>query len=311
MAQLVSDIYLLARAMAACARLHRRTGMYTQILASGDDAIGFLQGQLTQDLNDLSAEFSPLAAWCNPKGRVVAVLRLLALENGVGLILPDALAEPVITGLLRYRLRAQVELLPAGAQWRAYALSAGQDLAALESMGLLPEPAANASRRRAGITAVSLDTQRSVVELYADVAALDTARLKFAAPLSAGSWAAARIQAGITDIDDTTTEQYTPHMLNLDRLGAISFFKGCYPGQEIVARTEHLGSVKRSVARYRAHGTPVASGEPVQFAGVESGVVVASAGSWLLAMVPTELHDKTLSCAGQEITPPDQTSGRI
>ncbi|MEQ8206662.1 MAG: hypothetical protein RIA65_10840 [Woeseia sp.] len=285
--------------------------MYTQILATGDDANGFLQGQLTQDLTLVSTGSSPLAAWCNPKGRVIAVLRLLALENGIGMVLPESLGHTVIDGLLRYRLRAHLELQPVSAQWQAIALSNEQDLATLEAMDLLPERAANASRSRSGIVTVSLDAQRSVVELYADGAALEAEALTFIAPLSAEQWAARRIQAGVTDINDATTEQFTPHMLNLDRLNAISFSKGCYPGQEIVARTEHLGSVKRRVARYRFDGTPISNGEPVQFAGAESGVVVASAEDWLLALVPANLHDKTLSCAGQELTPADQTSGRM
>jgi len=285
--------------------------MYTQILATGDDATGFLQGQFTQDLKLVSTELSPLAAWCNPKGRVIAVLRLLALENGIGMVLPESLAQTVIDGLLRYRLRARFELQAASAQWRAIALSNEQDLATLAAMELLPARAANASCNRFGLVAVSPDAQRSVVELYGDDAALDTVATRFTAPLSAKQWAAHRIQAGITDISAATTEQYPPHMLNLDKLGAISFSKGCYPGQEIVARTEHLGSVKRRVARYRNNGTPISIGEPVQFAGTESGVIVASAGDWLLALVASNLHDKTLSCAGQDITPADQTSGRM
>lgn len=285
--------------------------MYTQILATGDDATGFLQGQFTQDLNLVSTELSPLAAWCNPKGRVIAVLRLLALKDGIGMVLPESLAQPVIAGLLRYRLRARLELQAVSAQWRAFALSNEEDLATLDAMELLPERAANASRCRSGIITVSLDAQRSVVELYAEASAFGADAPGFTAPLTAEQWAARRIQAGITDINDVTSGQYTPHMLNLDKLGAISFSKGCYPGQEIVARTEHLGSVKRRVARYRFDGTPISIGEPVQFADAESGVVVASAEDWLLALVPADLHDKSLSCAGQELTPADQTSGRM
>ena len=285
--------------------------MYTQIIATGDDASRFLQGQLTQDFSLVTRDRSPLAAWCTPKGRVIAVLRLLTLDNGYGMVLPVSLAQPVIDGLLRYRLRAQFELQLASQEWQAIALTDARDLDALQSLGLLPERAANASCTRRGVTAVSMDSQRSVIEVYAEPAALDAAALEFRAPLSAELWAAQRIQAGIADIGVANTEQYTPHMLNLDAVDAVSFTKGCYPGQEIVARTEHLGAVKRRVARYRHNGPSLPIGEAVQLADDNTGAIVADAAGWTLAIVPTDLQDKILTCDGRDLTPVAQTSGRM
>lgn len=284
--------------------------MYSQILASGSDANSFLQGQLTQDLKSVTERRSPLAAWCNPKGRVIATLRLLALPDGIALVLPSDTLTKVIDGFTRYRMRARVELRPSTDGWRAIALHDERDLNQLQAKGLLPDNEAGASCHGAGISTVSMDNARTIIEVYTEPGALEAASLNFLAPLASEQWRAMRIRAGIADIDSSTTELYTPHMLNLDQHGAISFAKGCYTGQEIVARTEHLGNAKRRVAIYRSTKA-IAVGEQVTVADKVAGQVVASAANWQLVILPLELHGKTLNVGDQELQPADQTSGRI
>ena len=102
------------------------------------------------------------------------------------------------------------------------------------------------------------------------------------------------IRAGVPNIDDTNTEAFTPHMLNLDKLGAISFSKGCYTGQEVVARTEHLGQSKRRLMRYEADLDGIAVGDKLSEADRNVGEVVNVVGRELLAVTPVELHKQPL-----------------
>lgn len=276
--------------------------MYAQITVSGPDAISFLQGQLTQDLQKVSEAYSPLAAWCTPQGRVIAVLRLLKLPDGIGLILPADLADDVSNGLAVYRMRAKVLMQAAGSDWRALAIANTTDIELVKARHLLPVAEANASCYDDGIHVVSPNRQQDFFEIYGTHSALQEAGLSFINPLSQSDWQAARINSGITDIVPATSGKYTPHMLNLDQLGALSFSKGCYTGQEIVARTEHLGSVKRRVAHFRA-AAPVALGEEVLLDGTAVGEVVAAADREVLAVLPVALQTLELHAANVPLQP--------
>jgi len=113
----------------------------------------------------------------------------------------------------------------------------------------------------------------------------------------------ALVDAGIAVIAKENSEKFTPHMLNLDRLGAISFSKGCYTGQEVVARTEHLGVSKRRLMRYRISSDSAAVGDKLTIDGQNAGEVVNVAGNKLLAVTPVALHDKTLSIGAGSAIP--------
>ncbi len=276
--------------------------MYAQIAVTGADALKFLQGQLTQDVHAASSTHSPLAAWCTPQGRVIATLRLLQIEAGLGLVLPTELAGEVIAGMTRYRLRAQVLLEQSGDAWCALAVANTPDIELLQARRLLPDMQPGASRSADGITVVCPDRHRRLVEIYATRDALQSQGLEFVAPLTASDWQAGRITAGITDIVPPTSSKFTPHMLNLDRLGAISFDKGCYTGQEIVARTQHLGSVKRRVAHFRA-AAPLAIGDSVHLDGTSVGEVVAAAEHDVLVLLPVALHGTRLDAGTVALDP--------
>ena len=101
--------------------------------------------------------------------------------------------------------------------------------------------------------------------------------------------------AGVPTIDESNTEQFTPHMLNLDKLGAINFSKGCYTGQEVVARTENLGKSKRRLMRYEADGDGIKVGDKLSDDDRNVGKVVNVSGRDLLAVTPVEMHEQTLT----------------
>ncbi|MEQ9560962.1 MAG: hypothetical protein RLN69_00465, partial [Woeseiaceae bacterium] len=116
--------------------------------------------------------------------------------------------------------------------------------------------------------------------------------------LDDNAWMAARISAGHVDISAANSALYTPHMLNLDRCGAISFEKGCYTGQEIVARTEHRGRSKRRTLLFQCDAPELVIGDTVKDADNDIGTVVNAVGNQCLAVVPLDVADKSPDIRG-------------
>ncbi len=217
---------------------------YKMLLFSGADRAPFLQGQLTQDIDQLR-EFSSLpAAWCSPKGRVIVTCQLFHLGDTIGMAIPASMVDVVNQRMLMYRLRAEVQI------------DSGED--------------------------------NDLIGIF-EAAGLDTAD-----PEDTAAWQKLRVAAGRADIGSENSEQYTPHMLNLDRVGAISFKKGCYTGQEVVARTEHLGKVKRRLHRYRLSGCSGIIGDKLLDGETDAGKIVNVSTEEVLAVTPVALQNKVL-----------------
>ncbi|MDX1404269.1 MAG: hypothetical protein R3192_07025 [Woeseiaceae bacterium] len=266
--------------------------LYQLIEISGNDAEEFLQGQLTQDVARLAEAISLPAAWCNAKGRVIATIRLLRLGDAIGLAVSPSLADVIMQRLAMYRLRADVNIAAANANWTSAAVSSNEALAELERVGLLP--AANSACAAAGLIAVDVSVADRYVEIFGNRDAFEKAGISFEHSLSDAEHAALRIRAGHVEINAENSEKYTPHMLNLDQIGAISFEKGCYTGQEVVARTEHRGESKRRLARYRCDAGDVAIGDRLCDDEREVATVVNVQRPELLAVTPVALHGKSL-----------------
>ena len=276
--------------------------VYKLIRVTGSDAGEFLQGQLTQDMELLAQTGSLPAAWCNPKGRVISLLRILMTDDGFGLVLPASVAASVCERLTIYRLRADVSLEVAGSDWTCLVLNTGGDLDQLDKLDLRPGQAINACRIAHGLIAVNIGIEEHCVELMGYRADLENAGIQTSSQASPDFLRGARIRAGIPEILADQAEKYTPHMLNLDLLGAVSFDKGCYTGQEVVARTKFLGSSKRRLMRYRTGGT-VAVGDKLSDGDKDAGRVINVNGEDLLAVTPVEMHDKELFVDGVAVTP--------
>ena len=272
------------------------------IRVAGNDAGDFLQGQLTQDMERLAQTGSLPAAWCNPKGRVISLLRILMTDDGYGLVLPASVAGPVCERLTIYRLRANVSLDVADSDWTCLVLNTGGDLDQLDELDLRPEQEINACRIAHGLITVNIGIDEQCVELMGYRGDLEKAGIQATSPASPDFLRGAKIRAGIPEILVSHAEKYTPHMLNLDLLGAVSFDKGCYTGQEVVARTRFLGSSKRRLMRYRTGGT-VAVGDKLSDGDKDAGRVINVSGEDLLAVTPVEMHDKELFVDGVEVTP--------
>lgn len=200
------------------------------IEAYGTDVIGFLQGQLSHDLARLASRGSLLAGLHNPQGRVIALPRLLqAGSERVLLVLPVSLLEQVVARLSRYILRARARVTDARSTWR---------VAGLAGPG--------AARHAAAWPHMAMDGTgaRVLVALPADAPLPTLPRAGEAA------WQAADIAAGLPQVWEATSAQFVAQMLNLDLLDAISFDKGCYTGQEVIARAHYRGQVKRRMQRF-------------------------------------------------------------
>ena len=230
----------------------------------GTDALTFLQGQLSNDLSRLEREGSLLAGLHNPQGRTLAVLRLLRTEaHDVLAVLPRELAPSVAQRLGRYVLRSKAHISDESAAWRVLggargaALSAAQSAAPAESSGLVaripsaPEPTGAVAERWITVTPRGADETHGAGAEPA-LANADARR----------NWRLLDIATGLPQVYASTSEQFVAQMLNLDLIDAISFSKGCYTGQEVIARAHYRGRIKRRMQRWRTtHAVELAPGD--------------------------------------------------
>lgn len=214
----------------------------------GVDAAKFLQGQLTCNLNYLDASTSSLGARCNVKGRMLSSFRIVPLADGFALAMARELIEAQLADLKKYAVFSKVQLLDESSAWVRFGLYGGD--AALRALGLdLPADDGRVARQ-GDVLAVRLRDGRS--ELWAPTGEADSLRRQLATQLAEGSrndWLLAQVRAGVAQVFGATRELFIPQMLNLQSLGGVSFKKGCYTGQEIVARMQYLGRLKRRLYR--------------------------------------------------------------
>jgi tRNA-modifying protein YgfZ len=231
------------------------------LTVSGPDALGFLQGQLTSDVRLLADGRTQLAALNTPQGRVIALPRLRLVGETVYALLPSELLEPVHALLRRFVLRSRVQIRIASELQVAWA-RAGVEPERSGPTAPSGSPVASSVPDRPGASVVTFDYApgRRVLALAAAAPADTSDRTPDHAgeepsgvrDRAAPMWIALDIADGLPQVFAATSGAFVPQMLNLDLLDAISFTKGCYTGQEIVARTQHLGRIKRRLLGYRA-----------------------------------------------------------
>ena len=236
----------------------------------GPDAARFLQGQVTQDVAALPSGQWARAALCTAQGRVLALLKVVAVPEGLWLVLPAERIAALREHLQRFVLRAKVKLIAddglvvslcAGSgQGPAEAGQAFQPVARAAEDLVLP---LSATRQLClsgdAATAVWTATALPATHLPADARASTGAAVELAWP----EWLAACVADGEPEVFNASMESWTPHMLAQDQWQAISLTKGCYTGQEIVARTHYLGKNKRRLERVELPaGALLAPGEP-------------------------------------------------
>lgn len=204
---------------------------------TGADTLSFLQGQLSNDTQRLNEGTPLLAAYSTAQGRVLALIYLLPHSSGVVAILPREILQPTMERMRKFILRAKVRIE-----------DAADALVVAGRFGTIPQRSSRfAEQDGIGTAPVAHDADRQWII---------GAPQKIAAPADAAAakriedaWRLADIRAGLPQVYAATSEAFVAQMLNLDLLDGISFTKGCYTGQEIIARTQHLGRIKRRLHR--------------------------------------------------------------
>ena len=258
------------------------------IEARGPDALAFLQGQLSNDVRKVAPERAQLSSYNSPKGRMLAVLHLLRHDDAFLLELHASLLDGVLKRLRMFVLRSKVTL--AAVTDRAVLGLAGPDAGALLAGAGLPAPAEPLACAWADDVAVLRRlgaTPRYTI--LAPVARRDALLAQLGARAQAGTpedWRRLDIEAGVPTVYPETQDRFVAQMCNLDTLGGISFDKGCYTGQEIIARVHYRGAVKRHMEARRLEGPVPAPGTRL-----EAGEVVDAAplapGPGSIALVVT------------------------
>jgi folate-binding protein YgfZ len=214
---------------------------------SGEDAQDFLHGQLSNDVKQLSPARSEYAGYCSAKGRMLANFLLWRDDQTYYLQLARSMLPAMQKRLAMFVLRAKVKLVDASESHPILGLAGGEAVAALrELFAVLPPQAHEVVHDPANGTLIGLPGAR--FQLIAELESAKRLWDKLAAvltPVGTPCWEWLEIRNGIPVITPPTQEQFVPQMANMDLIGAVNFQKGCYPGQEIVARTQYLGQLKR------------------------------------------------------------------
>jgi len=264
---------------------------YGLLEVTGDDARAFLHAQLTNDVEGLGADRARHAGWCSAKGRLLASFLVVPHAGGFLLQLARDLVPTVAKRLSMFVLRSKVKILDASASWVQFGAWGQGAEAALAGLGIeLPIEELRIAHG-ASVIAVRASAQRFL--LIASQA--ERSRLASLPGLAdASGWMLEEIRDGRPLITQATQDQFVPQMVNYERFGAVDFQKGCYPGQEIVARAQYRGQVKRRMVRVR---TPVAlqAGQDLysdDLPGQASGTVVNAAGDEALAVTQISTLEK-------------------
>ncbi len=219
---------------------------FALVHVSGADAEGFLQNQLTADMKQIDRDNWALSAWCLPNGRVVCNFILYRSDSGFMLVLPSMLKENFIRKLSMYVLRAKVNVADVDDEYTLLGLS-GENIDNLtDEFGLKPDQ--RKVTHTENITSINFQDTTPRVLLIIKNEQLDAVmkRVLIACQESnRACWSLLDIESGIPWITSATTETHLPQMLNLDLSGGLSLKKGCYPGQEVIARMHFRGETKK------------------------------------------------------------------
>lgn len=231
---------------------------FDTVVLAGDDAATFMQGQLTNDVDNVDENHSQLSAICNKKGRMVANFRLFKHQQNYFLSVKNDLTEKTIQHLKNYILRAHVAIQDISEQLIHIGISGDN------ATGLLSPFIENINTDIDSVTfnddyiAICIAGTKPRYEIFCS---LEKAEILWqqvseqAAIVNPAVWEYLNIQAGLPLIDASTSEDFVPQMANMELINGVSFTKGCFTGQEIIARTHYLGKQKRRTYRIRIEST--------------------------------------------------------
>jgi len=224
------------------------------IEVTGDDRIEFLQGQLTNDVRDLGRDRWQMSGYCTPKGRMLANFLLLPHQQGLLLQLPADTLPMVLKRLPMFILMSRVQISDASDRLVQIGIAGDDAEQALQQHfpSLPDQPGRLTSNGQVTLLQMPGETPRfMLIGEVEQIRPLWQALAEIATPSSSDQWALLDIHAGLPQILQATSETFVPQMVNLQLIDGVSFTKGCYTGQEVVARMKYLGKLKRRM--YLAH----------------------------------------------------------
>lgn len=267
---------------------------------TGTDAAAFLHGQFTSDINRLAEGEVQLSAWCNPKGQIIANFIISRTVNEYILLLPKQMSTTFARRLGMYVLRSDVTVQICDESIQCIGVKqAGDQPAVADNLEqVLPQATAGQN----DLTWLPVPGNRNRVIITAPEHILRNAWPKLSpafTPVGSHHWQLFDILDGLPWILEATTEAFLPQYLNLDRLQAVSFSKGCFPGQEVIARLQHRGKVKQQLVILNVENeSPIHPGDKVYASDIERsiGTVLNTAthpdeGSYALAVMDVNYGD--------------------
>ena len=297
---------------------------YGTLRVSGVEAQSFLQNLLSNDIREVSSTRAQLSSFNTAKGRVLATMLIWRDGDDYLLQLPRVSCEAIHKKLSMYVLRAKVKITDASDEFISLGLSGAVAQETLrKQFGELPQlPLGFINSSSASVMKIN-DTRFQINATIKNASALWAALRRDAQPVGSVCWDWLNIRSGIPIILPQTQEQFVAQMVNLDLIGGVNFKKGCYPGQEIVARMQYLGKLKRRMYLAHIDGAHIESNETPQpgdelfsadLEGQASGMIVNAAsspsgGCDVLAMVQTSsreahtVHWKSLQGAALQFLP--------
>lgn len=264
----------------------------TSLFVAGEDATKFLHAQFTNDLANLPVNSWQYSGYCTPKGRLLAFMTIARInDNEYLLILPAEICESILPRLRMFVMRDDVTISPQHEQLHIAGIVSSAD--ELSDNGLVAE---KETGKLVTLDNTYMLTINEETGRYLYIAGSDKINRLSLDPADRNNWTQLDIQAGIPAIVTATLEAFVPQMVNLDLIGAVNFKKGCYPGQEVVARVHYLGKIKQRMFVATTAATKLAKpGDKVYIAGqndkVAGTVVQASnmnSGQILQLVLQTE-----------------------
>lgn len=261
-----------------------RLSQFALITASGADAVNFLHSQLTNDVKSLAENHACLAGYCTPKGRLLATMLIWKINDTITIEVPQELQETLQKRLQMYVMRSKVKLEHVGAgqtifglfgesivkkitDWFPIAPTSPYELVSNDNGTLLRLTDVEGTARYQCIVPTEMAEQiEQAANLLPHLNFTPQEKnvlYKIKPLLKESEWMLSEIHAGIPHVSTATIEKFVPQMINYELIGGVNFKKGCYPGQEIVARTHYLGKQKRRTVLARIPSAAVQSGMEV------------------------------------------------
>ncbi|WP_410499269.1 YgfZ/GcvT domain-containing protein [Chitinibacter sp. S2-10] len=254
---------------------------YGLIRFSGEESQPFLQGQLSSDIRALQPETAQYSSYSTPKGRIQASFLIVRQGEDYLLQIDRAIQPAIQKRLSMFILRSKTKASDASNEWVSLGV-AGKTAKTIitQAFGTVPEAMQVISQGQTQL--IGLSNERYQILTNHDLAPDLWQKLIACGAIPAGEplWRLGEIQAGSPWITAATQDEFVPQMVNLDLIGGVSFTKGCYPGQEIVARTQYLGKLKRRMYRMFVDSIDAAAGQDVyspEMNGQPSGKIVQAA----------------------------------